>query len=46
MREDGTFATPELDDMFPFLEAEELATVRQEAASCHVDSAGQAWGQD
>jgi acetolactate synthase-1/2/3 large subunit len=34
MREDGTFATPELDDMFPFLEAEELATVRLEAASC------------
>lgn len=34
MREDGTFATPELDDMFPFLDAEELATVRREAASC------------
>lgn len=34
MREDGTFATPELDDMFPFLDAEELASVRQEVTSC------------
>jgi acetolactate synthase-1/2/3 large subunit len=31
MLEDGTFATPELDDMFPFLPAEELAAVRAEA---------------
>lgn len=46
MREDGTFATPELDDMFPFLEAEELATVRHKAASCQADLAGQAGGQD
>jgi len=34
MREDGTFATPELDDMFPFLDAEVLASVRQEITSC------------
>jgi acetolactate synthase-1/2/3 large subunit len=34
INEDGTFATPELDDMFPFLDAEELASVRQEAGSC------------
>jgi acetolactate synthase-1/2/3 large subunit len=40
IREDGTFATPELDDMFPFLEAEELATVRQEAACCHAGLGG------
>lgn len=33
MLEDGTFATPELDDMFPFLPAEELAAVRAEAGS-------------
>lgn len=28
MLEDGTFATPELDDMFPFLPGDELAAVR------------------
>ena len=33
MLEDGTFATPELDDMFPFLLAEEVAAVRLEAAA-------------
>ena len=33
MLEDGTFATPELDDMFPFLPAEEVAAVRAEAAA-------------
>jgi len=33
MLENGTFATPELDDMFPFLSAEELASVRAEAAT-------------
>lgn len=33
MLEDGTFATPELDDMFPFLAVEELAAVRAEAAT-------------
>lgn len=31
--EDGTFETPDLDDMFPFLPAEELATLRAEAAA-------------
>lgn len=30
---EGGFATPELDDMFPFLPAAELAAVRQEAAA-------------
>ncbi|WP_310450983.1 thiamine pyrophosphate-binding protein [Sulfuritalea sp.] len=30
---DGNFLTPELDDMFPFLPAEELAAVRAEAAA-------------
>lgn len=33
MLADGTFATPELDDMFPFLPAEEIAAVRAEAAA-------------
>ena len=33
MLADGTFATPELDDMFPFLPAEEVAVVRAEAAA-------------
>ncbi|WP_295456426.1 thiamine pyrophosphate-binding protein [uncultured Thiodictyon sp.] len=33
---DGTFATPELDDMFPFLPAAELAAVRMETASLHA----------
>lgn len=33
MLPDGTFATPELDDMFPFLPPEELAAVRAEAAA-------------
>jgi acetolactate synthase-1/2/3 large subunit len=33
MLDDGTFATPELDDMFPFLPAEELAAVRAEGAA-------------
>ncbi len=33
MLADGTFATPELDDMFPFLPAEEVAAVRAEAAA-------------
>lgn len=33
MLEDGTFATPELDDMFPFLPSEELAAVRAEAVA-------------
>ncbi|MDS4041730.1 MAG: thiamine pyrophosphate-binding protein [Candidatus Competibacter sp.] len=33
MLEDGSFATPALDDMFPFLPAEELAAVRAEAAA-------------
>ncbi len=28
MLEDGTFATPELDDMFPFLPEDELIAVR------------------
>lgn len=31
--DDGKFLTPELDDMFPFLPAEELAAVRSEAAA-------------
>ncbi|MDP2795500.1 MAG: thiamine pyrophosphate-binding protein [Sulfurisoma sp.] len=31
--DDGTFLTPELDDMFPFLPAEALAEVRGEAAA-------------
>lgn len=30
---DGKFVTPQLDDMFPFLPAEELAAVRAEAAA-------------
>lgn len=30
--DDGSFLTPELDDMFPFLSADELASVRREAA--------------
>ena len=33
MLADGTFATPELDDMFPFLPAEEVAAVGAEAAT-------------
>jgi len=33
MLADGAFATPELDDMFPFLPAEEVAAVRAEAAA-------------
>ena len=33
MLENGTFSTPELDDMFPFLPPEELAAVRAEAAT-------------
>lgn len=33
MLPDGTFATPELDDMFPFLAVEELDAVRAEAAA-------------
>ncbi len=33
IREDGTFVTPELDDMFPFLAEEELTAVRAEAAA-------------
>lgn len=33
MLADGTFVTPDLDDMFPFLSAEELASVRAEAAA-------------
>jgi hypothetical protein len=33
MLADGSFATPELDDMFPFLPAEEVAAVRAEAAA-------------
>jgi acetolactate synthase-1/2/3 large subunit len=28
MREDGTFSTPELDDMYPFLSSVELESVR------------------
>jgi len=38
MLEDGTFATPELDDMFPFLSAEELAAVRAEGAALRAKS--------
>jgi acetolactate synthase-1/2/3 large subunit len=30
---DGKFVTPQLDDMFPFLPAEELAAIRAEAAA-------------
>jgi acetolactate synthase-1/2/3 large subunit len=33
MLPDGSFATPELDDMFPFLPADELEGVRAEAAA-------------
>ena len=33
MMDNGSFATPELDDMFPFLPADELAGVRAEAAA-------------
>ena len=33
---DGSFATPELDDMFPFLPAEEVAAVRAEAAALRL----------
>ena len=33
MLENGNFATPELDDMFPFLPADELSGVRAEAAA-------------
>jgi len=36
MLADGTFATPELDDMFPFLPAEEVAAVRLEAAALRL----------
>jgi acetolactate synthase-1/2/3 large subunit len=33
MLPDGTFSTPELDDMFPFLPEKELESVRSEAAA-------------
>jgi acetolactate synthase-1/2/3 large subunit len=33
MGDDGRFLTPELDDMFPFLPADQLAEVRSEAAA-------------
>ncbi len=36
MLADGTFATPELDDMFPFLPVEEVAAVRLEAAALRL----------
>ncbi len=36
MLADGTFATPELDDMFPFLPTEEVAAVRLEAAALRL----------
>ena len=36
MLADGSFATPELDDMFPFLPAEEVAAVRAEAAALRL----------
>lgn len=38
---DGGFATPELDDMFPFLPQEELEAVRQEAAAILSRPVGQ-----
>jgi len=42
---DGGFATPELDDMFPFLPQDELETVRQEAAAILARPAGQDGGK-
>lgn len=36
MLQGGAFATPELDDMFPFLQSEELVAVRVEAAGLRV----------
>ena len=33
MQDDGTFATPELDDMFPFLDSQTVTNIRSEVAT-------------